>query len=138
MTNLPKEHSFEQKPWECPRCGRINAPFNPTCFCNPTSNDYTTIAGICKECGSFYGMLNGKIKHCHCGKDVGISPEEDKEVKDMVKKVAKPKYTFKEVENYMKHSHCTNCGGYHGVFNGKAVECINLQAGMNNGLAGFQ
>lgn len=21
------------KPWECPRCGRINAPFNPTCFC---------------------------------------------------------------------------------------------------------
>lgn len=19
--------------WECPRCGRMNAPFNPTCFC---------------------------------------------------------------------------------------------------------
>lgn len=23
------------KPWECPRCKRINAPFNPTCFCSP-------------------------------------------------------------------------------------------------------
>lgn len=21
--------------WECPRCKRINAPFNPTCFCSP-------------------------------------------------------------------------------------------------------
>lgn len=21
--------------WECPRCGRINAPFNPSCFCKP-------------------------------------------------------------------------------------------------------
>lgn len=21
-------------PWECPRCGRMNAPFNPSCFCN--------------------------------------------------------------------------------------------------------
>lgn len=20
-------------PWECPRCGRINSPFNPSCFC---------------------------------------------------------------------------------------------------------
>lgn len=26
--------------WECPRCGRINAPFNPTCFCKP--EDCTT------------------------------------------------------------------------------------------------
>jgi len=23
------------QPWECPRCRRINAPFNPACFCNP-------------------------------------------------------------------------------------------------------
>jgi hypothetical protein len=22
------------EPWECPRCGRMNAPFNPSCFCN--------------------------------------------------------------------------------------------------------
>ena len=21
--------------WECPRCRRMNAPFNPTCFCSP-------------------------------------------------------------------------------------------------------
>lgn len=21
--------------WECPRCGKMNAPFNPTCFCDP-------------------------------------------------------------------------------------------------------
>lgn len=23
------------EPWLCPRCGRMNAPFNPTCFCKP-------------------------------------------------------------------------------------------------------
>lgn len=23
------------EPWLCPRCGRINAPFNPACFCKP-------------------------------------------------------------------------------------------------------
>lgn len=26
------------QPWECPRCKRINAPFNPTCFCNPEND----------------------------------------------------------------------------------------------------
>ena len=26
------------EPWECPRCKRINAPFNPTCFCKPEVN----------------------------------------------------------------------------------------------------
>jgi len=24
-------------PWECPRCKRINAPFNPSCFCDPSN-----------------------------------------------------------------------------------------------------
>lgn len=23
------------QPWMCPRCKRMNAPFNPTCFCKP-------------------------------------------------------------------------------------------------------
>lgn len=22
-----------REPWECPRCHRINAPWNPACFC---------------------------------------------------------------------------------------------------------
>jgi hypothetical protein len=22
------------QPWECPRCNRMNAPFNPSCFCS--------------------------------------------------------------------------------------------------------
>ena len=26
---------MSNRAWECPRCRRINAPFNPTCFCNP-------------------------------------------------------------------------------------------------------
>ncbi len=25
--------------WECPRCHRMNAPFNPTCFCSPDNGD---------------------------------------------------------------------------------------------------
>lgn len=24
---------MNNSPWECPRCGRINAPFNPFCVC---------------------------------------------------------------------------------------------------------
>lgn len=59
--------------WECPRCKRINAPFNPTCFCSPKSNDYSTIAGVCSECGGFYGTLHGDIKSCHCGKCLGCT-----------------------------------------------------------------
>lgn len=27
------------KPWECPRCGRMNAPFNAMCFCKPSSQE---------------------------------------------------------------------------------------------------
>jgi len=26
------------QPWECPRCKRINAPTNPSCFCSPTGS----------------------------------------------------------------------------------------------------
>ena len=28
------------EPWECPRCFRMNAPFNPTCFCKPEDEGY--------------------------------------------------------------------------------------------------
>lgn len=35
--NLPKEFSLANSPWECPRCKRMNAPFNLTCFCSPES-----------------------------------------------------------------------------------------------------
>ena len=33
--------SFSQKGWECPRCGRINAPWLPCCSCDK-STTYTT------------------------------------------------------------------------------------------------
>jgi hypothetical protein len=62
--------------WECPRCKRINAPFNPACFCIPSSgkkgfakvlddikyiNEFNrTIAAHCHVCGV---MLNGLTKH---------------------------------------------------------------------------
>ena len=29
--------SFSQKGWECPRCGRINAPWLPCCSCNKST-----------------------------------------------------------------------------------------------------
>lgn len=32
MNNLPG--TFTQSGWECPRCHRINAPFNFQCFCH--------------------------------------------------------------------------------------------------------
>ena len=90
------------KPWECPRCGRINAPFNPSCFCN----------------------RDDKKKEA----------ESEKEFMELAKRVAKPLYTFKQVEDYMKNSHCLNCGGHHGIFNGRAVQCADLQNGFCHGL----
>ena len=33
------------QPWECPRCKRINAPFTPTCFCNPEKG----LQGLARE-----------------------------------------------------------------------------------------
>jgi len=29
---------------------------------------------------------------------------------------------------------CANCGGYHGVFGGQQIQCIDLQNGFNRGL----
>lgn len=58
--------SFEA--WECPRCGRMNAPMNPSCFCR-RKTDYTMIDGVCTECGGFYGILEGNKQTCHCGKE---------------------------------------------------------------------
>lgn len=49
-------------------------------------------------------------------------------------KVAKPLYTFKQIQDYMLNSHCLTCGGHHGIFNGRAVQCADLQAGFCHGL----
>lgn len=61
--------------WECPRCKRINAPFNPTCFCQPDNSSWLEkimrdpksqqqfnpgMAAHCLTCGV---MLNGLTKH---------------------------------------------------------------------------
>ena len=39
MTNW-NNISFSQKGWECPRCGKINAPWLPCCSCHK-STTYT-------------------------------------------------------------------------------------------------
>lgn len=31
------------EPWLCPRCGRMNAPFNPACFCAPDDEIETSV-----------------------------------------------------------------------------------------------
>lgn len=73
-------------PWQCPRCSRINAPWNPNCFCNiaHTVSSFTSLDGttkvvetyfapacqhevktggysmegkfVCKKCGEFYDV----------------------------------------------------------------------------------
>jgi hypothetical protein len=79
--------------WECPRCKRINAPFNPSCFCSP-ENDLTIAE------------------------------------KDLLDKIKKPLFSFDEVDQAIKNSRCTNCGSYHGIFQGRAVQCVDLQNGI--------
>lgn len=44
--NLPKEFNMVNASWECHRCGRINAPFNPSCFCKPEDGDIENSAKI--------------------------------------------------------------------------------------------
>ena len=92
MTNLPK-NNMQTSAWECPRCGRMNAPFNPSCFCKK---------------------------------------DEKKDMWDAyINAVKKPLYDFDQVSEYIKNSRCDNCGGHHGIFQGRAVQCINL--GANGG-----
>lgn len=43
MSNWDYILSASQKGWECPRCGRINAPWLPCCSCNK-STTYTTFS----------------------------------------------------------------------------------------------
>lgn len=109
-------------PWECPRCGRMNAPFTPSCFCN---KDYKSMlkdgsstpfkaVNVCPICKGFHG-LGRSCMTC-----------ENKEIDELLKKVSKPLYDFKQVEDYMKNSYCTVCGSNHGVFLGKAIQCAKL------------
>jgi hypothetical protein len=63
MNNLPKDFLLTNAAWECRRCGRMNAPFLPTCFCAPEKikildnnyceHDDKSISfyhcGVCKE-----------------------------------------------------------------------------------------
>ena len=66
---------MSNRAWECPRCRRINAPFNPTCFCNPEkglkglateilervhNRANPNMAAHCNDCGE---MLNGLTRH---------------------------------------------------------------------------
>ncbi len=37
--NLPKEFNLTNCPWECPRCGQMNAPFNSFCSCKSKDNE---------------------------------------------------------------------------------------------------
>lgn len=34
-------------PWECPRCLRINSPWNPSCFCAPKTEYKPEYNGFC-------------------------------------------------------------------------------------------
>lgn len=99
MTNLPKEFNIQGSAWECPRCGRMNAPFNPSCFCKKDENQ---------------SLFEKELKN--------IAAQED---------IRKPLFSFEEINKYAILSRCDNCGGHHGIFQGRAVQCVNL--GANGG-----
>lgn len=64
--------------WECPRCKRINAPFNPSCFCNEElkinekeivfkqeMHNYSQQTLLhCTICGGYHGMFGGQPIQC--------------------------------------------------------------------------
>lgn len=72
---------MENKAWECPRCGKMNAPFNPSCFCKKeqesildkilkepkAQQQYPPIRDIdkrCSTCGGYHGLFNGIPIQC--------------------------------------------------------------------------
>ena len=67
MTNW-NNISFSQKGWECPRCGRINAPWLPCCSCYK-STTYTTT----------YTMPSRTIDPTSTGSTAGDLRERNKE-----------------------------------------------------------
>jgi thiol-disulfide isomerase/thioredoxin len=77
--------------WECPRCKRINAPFNPSCFC-----------------------------------------KKEESIEELAKRVANPLFSFENINEEIKKGRCDHCGGYHGIFQGRAIQCGDLQR-QNNG-----
>lgn len=87
--------------WECPRCKRMNAPFNPACFCSS---------------------------------DTKLTENEQRTL-DALKK---PKYDFGQTMDYITNGRCSNCNGYHGMWNGRPVQCVDLQNGFCHGLPIFK
>lgn len=69
MTNLPKEFNMLASAWECSRCGRMNAPFNPTCFCSPTTKEeISELEKILRDPKSQQQFNTGWVAHCNnCG-----------------------------------------------------------------------
>lgn len=59
---------MSNQPWECPRCGKMNAPFNHACFCSreeivtPINGDseryFNSIPNNarCLICNGFHGV----------------------------------------------------------------------------------
>ena len=59
-------------PWECPRCGRINAPTTAHCDCQPEpmprglrpiDGATTGHMSLCSLCGQWFGF--GNVHTCH-------------------------------------------------------------------------
>ena len=108
MTNLPKEFNMLASAWECPRCGRMNAPFNPSCFCKSDK-----LPEPDKQSDSFSQSMSETLEK--------IIDEERK----------KAAIAIGLMPNFYTQSKCDNCGGHHGIFQGRAVQCVNL--GANGG-----
>lgn len=57
-----------QQGWQCPRCGRINAPWVESCSCQMptyvTTKWYTNVPSYCQGCSNH--PSNGGSGICHC------------------------------------------------------------------------
>jgi len=87
------------QPWECPRCGRMNAPFNPACFCAPEKEIVS--AGSSQHIMDAANYLGAK----------GQAPFNPMPLP------AGLHYGYK------KSIQCLICGGHHGI----GVSCMTLK-----------
>ena len=62
------------EPWICPRCGRVNAPWNPWCNCEPKSNmntntsEWTPVRDF---------MVKPVMKDPYTGFDISLTGDRD-------------------------------------------------------------
>jgi len=102
--------------WECPRCGRMNAPFNPTCFCDPNDGDYQNSAKTPPPPQSSEHVMDS-FNYLMGGEPIPATKESGEEFLkrkyEAAKKLAEWVNKLDRTKVYLPQFPCSICGAKH-------------------------